>query len=149
VSWHEYGGNPLRSWHHYAERWTDCSRISSVGGHGASGNRERWLGPAVEVVDTKDAVVVKAQVPDISKEQPQVTVTDDALTLKGEVKEEEKKEDKNYYRRELRYGSFSHTIPLPAAVRVDKASAQLSMNGANIRCNTYLRDCYLHPVFHT
>jgi HSP20 family protein len=81
--------------------------------------------PAVDVADTKDAVVVKAQVPGVSKENLQVNVTDDTLTLKGEMKEEEKKEEKNYYRRELRYGAFSRTIGLPATVQADKATAQL------------------------
>jgi HSP20 family protein len=77
------------------------------------------------VSDTKDAVVVKAQVPGMTKENVQVSITEDALTLKGEMKEEEKKEDKNYHRREFRYGAFTRTIPLPMAVQADKATAQL------------------------
>jgi HSP20 family protein len=81
--------------------------------------------PAVEVADTTDAVVIKAQVPGIPKDNIQVSVTDDAITLKGEMKEEEKKEEKNYTRREFRYGAFSRTIALPAAVQADKATAQL------------------------
>jgi HSP20 family protein len=87
-----------------------------------------WEGmeaPAVEVSDTAENVVVKAQIPGMNKDEVQVTVTDDTLILKGERKEEEKKEDKNYYRREFRYGAFSRTVPLPAAVQGDKASAQL------------------------
>jgi HSP20 family protein len=86
---------------------------------------ERALEPAVEVSDTKDNVVVKAQVPGMSKDNIQVNITDDTLTLKGEMKEEEKKEEKNYYRQEFRYGAFSRTITLPAAVQADKATAQL------------------------
>lgn len=81
--------------------------------------------PAVELADTKDAVVVKAQVPGISKDNIQVNVTEDTITLKGELKEEEKKEEKDYIRREFRYGAFSRTMALPAAVQADKASAQL------------------------
>jgi hypothetical protein len=45
--------------------------------------------------------------------------------LEGEIKEEEKKEGKNYYRRELRYGAFERTIPLPVAVQAEKATADL------------------------
>jgi HSP20 family protein len=81
--------------------------------------------PAVEVSDTKDAVVVKAQVPGISKENIQVSITDDVLTLKGEMKEEETKEEKNYYRREFHYGAFSRSVALPTAVQADKATAQM------------------------
>lgn len=81
--------------------------------------------PSVEVADTKDTIVVKAQVPGISKDNLQVNITADAITLKGELKEEEKKEDKNYSRQEIRYGAFLRTVPLPAAVQADKATAQL------------------------
>jgi HSP20 family protein len=90
----------------------------------ALGNLSAWE-PAVEVADTKDAIIVKAQVPGIPKDNIQINVTDDAITLKGEMKEEEKKEEKNYTRREFRYGAFSRTMPLPAMVQADKATAQL------------------------
>ncbi|HSA87067.1 MAG TPA: Hsp20/alpha crystallin family protein [Nitrospira sp.] len=87
--------------------------------------REGALAPNIEVSDTKEAVIVKAQVPGVSQDNLQVSVTDDTLTLKGEMKEEEKKEEKNYHRREFRYGSFSRTIPLPAVVESEKAEAKL------------------------
>jgi HSP20 family protein len=86
---------------------------------------EHMTEPAVEVSDTKDTVVVKVQVPGVSKEQIQVTVSEGALTIKGETKEEEKKEEKNYIRREFRYGAFSRTVSLPAGVQGEKAAAQL------------------------
>jgi HSP20 family protein len=60
------------------------------------------LEPAIEVADIPDAVVVKAQVPGVPKDQLQLTITEDVLTLKGEIKEDAKKEGKNSYRRELR-----------------------------------------------
>jgi HSP20 family protein len=81
--------------------------------------------PAVEISDTPEAVVVKAQMPGVNKDHLQVDVTDDVLTLKGEMKEEETKEEKHYYRREFRYGAFARSIPLPAAVQSDQATAQL------------------------
>ncbi|ETW95044.1 MAG: hypothetical protein ETSY1_32240 [Candidatus Entotheonella factor] len=87
--------------------------------------REDGFLPNVEVSDTQESVVVKAQVPGVSQDNIQVSVTDDSLTLKGEMKEEEKKEEKNIYRREFRYGSFSRTIPLPTAVQSEKAEAKL------------------------
>lgn len=89
--------------------------------------------PAVEVSDTPEAVVVKAQVPGVSKDQIHVDVTDDVLTLKGEMKEEETKEEKNYYRREFRYGAFARSIPLPATVQGDQATAQLKDGILEIR----------------
>ncbi|RMF90274.1 MAG: Hsp20/alpha crystallin family protein [Nitrospinota bacterium] len=83
------------------------------------------LEPAIEVAETDEAVVVKAQVPGVSKDNLNLTITDDTLTLKGEVKAEEEQKEKNYYRREIRYGSFQRTIPLPVAVKADQAKAQL------------------------
>lgn len=81
--------------------------------------------PAVEVSDTKEAVLIKAQVPGVTKEQLQVSISENAVTLKGEMKEEEKQEEKNFLRREFRYGAFSRTIPLSVAVKADEATAQL------------------------
>jgi HSP20 family protein len=86
---------------------------------------ERALEPAVEVADTPEAVIVKAQVPGVLKDNIQVSMTDNTMILKGEMKEEEKKEDKNYYRREWRYGAFERTIPLPVAVQAEKVTADL------------------------
>jgi HSP20 family protein len=86
---------------------------------------ERPSEPAVEVADTPEAVIVKAQVPGVPKDNLQLTITENAMTLKGEMKEEEKKEGKNYYRREWRYGAFERTIPLPVAVQAEKATADL------------------------
>jgi HSP20 family protein len=72
--------------------------------------REPMTEPVVEVSDTKDAIVVKAQVPGVSQEQLQVMVSEGSLTIKGETKTEEKKEEKNYLRREFRYGAFARTL---------------------------------------
>ena len=94
---------------------------------------ESMSAPAVEVSDTKDTVVVKAQVPGVSKEQIQVTVSEGALTIKGETKAEEKQEEKNYLRREFHYGAFSRTVPLPASVQGEKATAQLKDGILEIR----------------
>ena len=86
---------------------------------------ERAAEPAVEISDTAAAVVVKAQLPGVKKDDLQLTITENALTVKGEMKEEEKKEDKNYHRQEFRYGAFVRTIALPAPVQAEKATAQL------------------------
>ncbi|MBM3226177.1 MAG: Hsp20/alpha crystallin family protein, partial [Candidatus Tectomicrobia bacterium] len=68
------------------------------------------LEPAVEVSETQDMIVVKAQLPGVSKDQIQVNISDDTLTIKGETKKEEKEEGKNYYRQEFHYGAFARTI---------------------------------------
>jgi HSP20 family protein len=85
---------------------------------------ESMTAPAVDVSETQDTVVVKAQVPGVSKEQIQVTISEGTLTLKGEM-QEEKKEEHNYLRREFPYGAFTRTVPLSAGVQAEKATAQL------------------------
>ena len=94
-------------------------------GGGALRFRERAAEPAVEVSDTAEAVVVKVQVPGVPKDNFHLNITENALTVKGEVKEEEKKEDKNYHRQEFRYGAFTRSIAFPAPVQAEKATAQL------------------------
>jgi HSP20 family protein len=79
--------------------------------------------PAVEMFETDHEVVVRAELPDIDPKQVDVTVTSDAITLKGERKQEHEEKGRNYYRRELRYGTFSRTLPLATEVRSGDAKA--------------------------
>jgi HSP20 family protein len=79
-------------------------------------------GPAVEVADTPDTVVVRALIPGVHKEELHVDITNETLTLQGEYKEETKKE--RYYQQEIRYGPFTRTVSLPAPVQSDKAAVQ-------------------------
>src|SRR5919108_1059949 len=70
--------------------------------------------PAIEMADTNDSIMVKAQVPGVSKENLHLDIMDDCLTLKGEIKEEEEKaEGKRFHRRERGHGSFAPTLSLP------------------------------------
>lgn len=105
----------------------EMERLFEEFSHGGGSLRfwERAAEPAMEISDTADAVVVKAHVPGVNKDDLHLTITEQALTLKGEMKEEEKKEDKNVHRQEFRYGAFVRTISLPVPVQAEKATAQL------------------------
>jgi len=105
----------------------EMDRLFEDFSHGSGGLRfwERSAEPAVEVSDTADAVVVKVHVPGVNKDDIQLTITENALTVKGETKEESKKEEKNYHRQEFHYGAFVRTIALPVPVQAEKAVAQL------------------------
>src|SRR5262245_4371278 len=81
--------------------------------------------PAIEVADPPAAVIVKAQVPGVSKENLQANVTDTSLTLRAEVQEDKTTEERKYHRREFHYGAFLRTITLPATVQAEQATAQL------------------------
>ena len=81
------------------------------------------LAPAVDLSETDNEVVVKASLPGVKPEDVDISVNDGILTVKGEKKSDDKTEGENFYRREIRYGAFSRSIPLPAAVDQDKAEA--------------------------
>lgn len=86
--------------------------------------RERVLDLAMDMYETDDSVVVKTAVPGVKPEDIEVTVVGNTLTIKGETKAEEKVEEKNYIRRERRYGKFARTVALPTHVEPDKAKAE-------------------------
>lgn len=79
--------------------------------------------PAVEMYDTGDEFVVRAEMPNVDPSNVDVTVTAEAITIKGTVREHEEKKDRSYYRRELRYGSYVRTLPLPVEVKGGDAKA--------------------------
>lgn len=79
--------------------------------------------PAVEVSETDNEVLVKAELPGIDPKNVEVSVTGDTLTIKGEAKAEHEEKRRNYYRRELRYGTFQRTIGLPTEVKGDETRA--------------------------
>jgi HSP20 family protein len=83
------------------------------------------LEPAVDVSETPDTVVVKAQVPGVRREHLQLTITADTLTLKGAVLGEEGAKDRTFHQQEIRHGSFHRVIPLPVAVHSEQAKARL------------------------
>ena len=79
--------------------------------------------PKVDIIDRETEIVVKAELPGVAKEDVDVTMTDNSVTIKGRTSHEEKEEKGNYYRSEISRGSFSRTIALPADVTADKAKA--------------------------
>ncbi len=78
----------------------------------------------VDLYETDDSVVAKAALPGVDPEDVEISVNDDLLTIKGETKHEEKEEREHFLRRELSYGAFGRTLPLPARVDAEKATAE-------------------------
>jgi HSP20 family protein len=79
--------------------------------------------PALDVSETKDAVVVKAEVPGMDPKEIQVTLQDQTLAISGERKREEEKKDEHYYRLERSFGTFARSIRLPVPVDPAKVNA--------------------------
>jgi HSP20 family protein len=79
--------------------------------------------PNVEMFDRKAEIVVKAELPGVGKDDIDLTITKEALTIKGEVKKEGEFKEEDYYLSERRYGSFSRTLPLPVEIDSSKVTA--------------------------
>ena len=86
------------------------------------GRQESWL-PAVDVFDTQDAVVLKAELAGMDPDDIQIEVEDNVLTIKGERKFEETVDEERYYRVERRFGSFQRSLALPQGVKANEIQA--------------------------
>ncbi len=87
--------------------------------------------PAIDVHETDQDVIVTADLPGFDREEIEVAVTGDTLTLSGEHKESEDVTDERYVRRERRYGRFVRTVPLP--VEVNSAGATAGYKNGTLR----------------
>lgn len=93
--------------------WGEMTKSLPFGGH--------W--PKMDVIDRDEEVLIKAEIPGVEKKDLEVTVTDDAVTIRGEKKREEKEEKGDYFRCEIERGEFVRTLALPAGVDGAKAKA--------------------------
>jgi HSP20 family protein len=90
--------------------------------------------PAVDVSETAEEVVVKAEVPGMEAKDIDISLSGDILTIKGEKKSEREETKENYHLVERSYGSFSRSLKLPAAVVVDKIEASYHKGVLTISC---------------
>ena len=81
--------------------------------------------PAVEVIETATAIVVRAQVPGVLKEHLSVEVSPEGVRFKGDSQAEATEPDQRYHRQEICYGTFERTVPVPVPVESDQATATL------------------------
>lgn len=84
--------------------------------------RDEWL-PSVDISETKDSVVVKAELPGVDTKDINVSITGGILTVKGEKKDEKEEKDEHRHYVERYHGSFQRSFQLPAEVKTDKIDA--------------------------
>ncbi|HMK44912.1 MAG TPA: Hsp20/alpha crystallin family protein [Dissulfurispiraceae bacterium] len=87
------------------------------------GGRIAGFSPKIDVVETDAEIKVAAELPGMEEKDIDVSLTKDALSIRGEKKVEKEDKGKDFYRMERSYGSFSRTIPLPVEVDADKVLA--------------------------
>ncbi|MDI3496368.1 MAG: hypothetical protein PWQ35_389 [Patescibacteria group bacterium] len=79
--------------------------------------------PAVDMYEDNDNIIIETQLAGIDPDKVDVSIENNVLCIKGESEKKSEIDDKNYYRKEIRRGSFFRSIPLPTKVDGDKASA--------------------------
>jgi HSP20 family protein len=79
--------------------------------------------PSIDVTETKDAVMVKVELPGVDQKDIGVSLQEGILTIKGEKNEEKEQKDARYHRVERAYGAFARAVRLPAAVDATKVTA--------------------------
>jgi HSP20 family protein len=89
--------------------------------------------PRIDVVDRDAEILVRAEAPGVKKEELEVAITGNSVTIKGQTGHEEKEEKGEYYRCEISRGAFSRTVSLPAEVDADKAAAEFKDGVLEIR----------------
>jgi HSP20 family protein len=78
-----------------------------------------WM-PAIELKETDEALILKAEVPGIDTKDLDVQASETMVSIAGEHQEEKHSEEKGIFRSELRYGKFQRTVPLPVSIKTDQ-----------------------------
>ena len=121
----EKGESPFRSLHQEIDKvFEDFNRsLGMPVASRASGAKNGFVTPHIDVVETDNAVELTAELPGVAEKDIDVTLVDDVLTIKGEKKVESSEEKKDYRIVERSFGSFQRSIRLPFAVEPDKVEA--------------------------
>lgn len=96
----------------------------------------RWEGMrsiAVDVAETKDEVIVRADLPGFKKDEVKLKATEDTVYIEAEKKEERKEAGENYFRQERKLGKVKRVIPLPVEVIPEKAKAKFEDGVLEVR----------------
>jgi HSP20 family protein len=87
------------------------------------GRREGASTPAVDMYETEGEVMVKASLPGLRPEEVDITITGNALEIRGETKEETEEKRGDYYYHERSFGAFQRSMTLPVEIKADEAEA--------------------------
>jgi HSP20 family protein len=112
----------LIKWTPFFSDFEDMDKIAESMLPSVRGNQFGFT-PAVDMYEDKDNIVIETQLAGIDPDKVDVSIENNVLCIKGESEKKSEVDDKNYYRKEIRRGSFFRSIPLPTKVDGDGASA--------------------------
>ena len=121
-------------WDPFEEMEEMLGRPPVAGGRSSLPSMGRGFVPAMDVYETKDAVTIETPLAGVDPKDVQVTVEKGVLTVQGFTKKEHEVDEKNYYRKEVRSGSFYRQVALPAAVKEDGVVAEFADGLLKITC---------------
>ncbi len=109
----------------------DAPASTSGGGNGGNVTR-RWI-PAMDLVETEDHFVLRADLPGMSEDDVKIEFEDGTLTVSGERRDEHKEEAEGYYRFERAFGGFSRSLTLPDGIDPAKVAASFEDGVLEVR----------------
>jgi len=112
----------------FASFWEPFALTMRHGWPAQSGRRDaasHWS-PQLETFQRGNEFVVRADLPGLNKDDVKIDITDSAMTIEGERREEHEEEREGFYRSERSYGSFYRMIPLPEGAISDSAKASFN-----------------------
>jgi HSP20 family protein len=101
-------------------------------GSGNGGTLRRWM-PAMDLVETDDHFVLRADLPGMGEDDVKIELEDDTLTVSGERKAEHESKSEGYYRVERATGSFARSLRLPQGVDAEAVSASFDRGVLEVR----------------
>ena len=101
-------------------------------GRAPNGGGRRWI-PAMDLVETHDALVLRGDLPGMSEEDVEIEIKDNVLTVSGERKAQHEEKGEGYHRVERAFGSFSRSLSLPRGVEADKIAASFDNGVLEVR----------------
>jgi HSP20 family protein len=104
---------------------------TATGGSGAP-NLRRWM-PAMDLVETDDHFVLRADLPGMSEEDVRIELEDTVLTVSGERKAEHEQREEGFHRVERAFGAFSRTLTLPKGIDPEAISASFDKGVLEVR----------------
>jgi len=113
---------PLIKWTPFFSELDDLEKNTDSMLPGLRGNQFGFT-PAVDMYEDKNNIIIETQLGGIDPEKIDISIENNVLSIKGESEKKSEVDDKNYYRKEIRRGSFYRSIPLPTKVDGDKATA--------------------------
>ncbi len=94
--------------------------------------QQRWV-PAMDLVESDDHFVLKADLPGLGEEDVAIEIRDNTLTISGERRSEYERKERGWYRVERSTGSFSRSLALPEGVDADAVAAEFDKGVLEVR----------------